>query len=126
MSKWNYEMETSMTEIVTLTDMKFLICSCYGPRDAYTTWKETLEMIFRGTFTQHSKIVNTSDFNLLRACWNWLIDASAGNEHNFVSLLNDFFLDQVNTTSTRGDSTLDLMITSTPERVKVIEVLKPI
>ena len=60
-----------------------------------------------------------------RACWYWQVDTSVGNEHAFVSLLNDFFLEQVNKTPTRGNSVLDLVITSVLERVKVSEVLKP-
>ena len=66
------------------------------------------------------KIIITGDLNLLCECWNWQV---GGNEHAFVSLLNDFFLEQVNITPTRGNSILDLVITSIPERVKVREVL---
>ena len=121
----NYKLEMSVAEIVTSTDMKFLICSCYRPPDASNTWMETFEMFLRDMCTRYSKIVITGDFNLPRACWNWQMDTSVGNEHAFVSLLNDFFLEQINKTPTRGNSIPDLVITSIPERVKVSEVLKP-
>ena len=87
----NYKLEMSVAEIVTSTDMKFLICSCYRPPDADNTWMETFEMFLRDMCTRYSEIVITGDFNLPRACWNWQVDTSVGNEHAFVSLLNDFF-----------------------------------
>ena len=121
----NYKLEMSVAEIVTSTDMKFLICTCYRPPDADNTWIKIFEMFLRGMCTRYSKIVITDDFNLKRACWNWQVDTSVGNKHAFVSLLNDFFLEQVNKTQTRGNNILDLVITSIPERVKVSEVLKP-
>ena len=61
----------------------------------------------------------------VRAGTAWQVDTSVGNKHAFVSLPNDFFLEQVNKTPTRGNSILDFVITSTPERVKVSGVLKP-
>ena len=42
-----------------------------------------------------------------------------------MKLLNDFFLEQLSTTPTRGENFLDLVITSVPERVRICESLKP-
>ena len=62
----NYKLEMSVAEIVTSTDMKFLICTCYRPPDADNTWMKIFEMFFRGMCTRYSKIVITDDFNLKR------------------------------------------------------------
>ena len=65
------------------------------------------------------------DFNLPHVCWNSQELTSGTNENTFISILRDFFLEQVNTTPTMGNNILDLVITSTPERIHISEVLKP-
>ena len=62
---------------------------------------------------------NNNNFYFPRANWNSWENSIDGNENSFMKLLNDSFLEQLNTTSTRGENILDLVITSVPDRVKV-------
>ncbi len=57
--------------------------------------------------------------------WNLRENGTGRNEHAFVKVLNDFFLEQMNTCPTRGENIFDLVITSIPDRIKISEVLKP-
>ena len=105
--------------------MKLLICSCYRPPDADKTWIDKFETFLQDVCTRHSKIVIAGDFNFPRASWNSRENAIDVNENSFIKLLNNFFLEQLNTTPTRGENILDLVITSVPDRVKICEFLKP-
>ena len=71
------------------------------------------------------KFVITGDFTFPHASWNSRENAINGNENSLVKLLNDFFVEQLNTTYTRGEKILDLVITNVHERVKTCESLKP-
>ena len=105
--------------------MKIAICSCYRPPDTYKTWIYKFESFLQDVCKHHSKIVITGHFNFPRASWNSQENTIDGNENSLVKLLNDFFLEQLNTIPTRGENILDLVITSVPEQVKICESLKP-
>ena len=51
--------------------------------------------------------------------------ASGANELPFIEVLQDHFLTQIDSTPTRANNILDLVITSAPDRTKVTEVLPP-
>ena len=121
----NHDLEIAVAEVTTSSNMKMLVCSCYRPPDAEKSWMDKFESFLQDVCTRHSKIVVAGDFNLRRACWNSRENGTGGNEHAFVKVLNDFFLEQMNTCPTRGESILDLVITSIPDRIKISEVLKP-
>ena len=48
------------------------------------------------------------------------------NENAFVELLHDHFLERLNTTPTRGNNTLDIVLTNIPNKVKICEILSPV
>ncbi len=48
------------------------------------------------------------------------------NKNAFVELLNDHFLERLNTTPTRGNNTLDIVLTNIPNKVKICEILSPV
>ena len=121
----NHDLEIAVAEVTTSSNMKMLVCSCYRPPDAEKSWMDKFESFLQDVCTRHSKIVVAGDFNLPRPCWNSRENGTGGNEHAFVKVLNDFFLEQMNTCPTRGESILDLVITSIPDRIKISEVLKP-
>ena len=121
--KHNHDLGIAMAEITTAKDMKIVICSCYRPPDADKTRIDKFES---------SRCLQTSfknctrwHFNFPRASWNSRENTIDGNEISHVKLLNDFSLEQLSTTSTRGENFLDLVITSVPERVRICESLKP-
>ena len=60
-----------------------------------------------------------------RACWNSNENSTRANERTFIRILDDYFLEQINNFPTRGDNILDLVITSTPNKVNVCEILRP-
>jgi hypothetical protein len=120
-----HDLEIAMAEITTVKDMKFLICSYYRPPDADKTWIDKFETFLQDVCTRHSKVLIAGDFNFPRANWNWRENAIDVNESPFIKLLNDFFLEQINTTATRAVNILDLVITSIPDRVNMCEFLKP-
>ena len=68
-------------------------------------------------------MVISGDFNLGKIPWETPESTKGVNELAFVEALNDHYLTQLNHTPTRGDSILDLVITSTPEHTSVTEVL---
>ena len=121
----NHDLEISVAELTTSSNMNLLICSCYRPPDADQTWMDKFESFLQDVCTHHPKIVLAGDFNLPHVCWNSQELTTGTNENTFISILRDFFLEQVNTTPTRGNNILDLVITSTPERIHISEVLKP-
>ena len=121
----NHDLEISVAELTTSSNMNLLICSCYRPPDADQTWMDKFESFLQDVCTHHPKIVLAGDFNLPHVCRNSQELTTGTNENTFISILRDFFLEQVNTTPTRGNNILDLVITSTPERIHISEVLKP-
>ena len=114
-----------MAEITTTSNIKMLVCSCYRPPDAEKSWMNTFESFLQDVSTRHSNIVIAGDLSLPRACRQSNKNGFGGNEHAFVKILDDFFLEQMNTCPTRGENNLDLVITSIPDRIKVSEVVKP-
>lgn len=78
------------------------------------------------TTSSNMKMLICSCYRPPDALKSWMDkNETGGNEHAFVKVLNDFFLEQMNTSPTRGENILDLVITSIPNRIKVSEVLKP-
>ena len=67
----------------------------------------------------------SGDFNLPNISWNLTLSTSGANEVNFVDILNDHFLTQINTMSTDAKKTQDLVVTSARELVTVSEILSP-
>ena len=118
---------------VKLKRIETSICSIINIKNFYTdfwavydkTWIDKFESFLQDVCKRHSKVVIAGDFNFPRASWNSRENAIDGNENSLVKLLNDFFLEQLNTTPTRGENILDLVITSVPDRVKICESLKP-
>ena len=67
----------------------------------------------------------SGDFNLPNILWDTTPNASGANELNFVDILDDHYLTQVNNIPTRANKILDLVITAVPELASVSEVLRP-
>ncbi len=46
-------------------------------------------------------------------------------EKEFIRILNDFFLEPINTFPTRENNIFDLVLTNIPEKIDITEILKP-
>ena len=123
--EYKHELEVAVAEITTTSNIKIIVCSCYRPPEAEKSWMNKFESFLQDVCARHSNIVIAGDFNLPRACRQSNKNGFGGNEHAFVEILNDFFLEQINTCPTRGENILDVVITSIPDRIKVSEVVKP-
>ncbi len=73
-----------------------------------------------------SNIVLAGDFNMPQISWDTPEKTLGSNENAFVELLHDHFLEQLNTTPTRGNNTLDIVLTNIPNKVKICEILSPV
>jgi hypothetical protein len=72
--------------------------------------------------------VLAGDFNMphmTHISWDSPEKTSGSNENTFVELLHDHFLEQLNTAPTRGNNTLNLVLTNIPNKVKICEILSP-
>ena len=95
--KHNHGLEIAMAEITTAKYMKMLICSCHRPPNSDKTWCDKFETFLQDVCARPSKIVIAGDFNFPHANWKYsrqnVIDTK---EDSFNKLLNDFFLEQLN------------------------------
>ncbi len=124
--KHKYDLEIVLAEITTLSDTKVLFCSCYRPPDSENIWMTQFENFLEDVCSRHSKVVLAGDFNLPRACWkNTHGNSLSGCEKEFITILNDFFLEQINTFPTRENNILDLVLTNVPQKINITEILKP-
>ena len=123
--KHSHNLEFVLVELKTVSDSIFLICSCYRPPNADRTWIENFENFLDDVCSHHSKIVLVGDFNFPRASWNSREISTCVHETKFIEILDDFFLEQINSVPTRENNVIDLLITSIPDKINIIEVLKP-
>ena len=123
--KHSHNLEFVLVELKTVSDSNFLICSCYRPPNADRTWIENFENFLNDVCSYHSKIVLVGDFNFPRASWNSREISTCVHETKFIEILDEFFLEQINSIPTRENNVLDLLITSIPDKINIIEVLKP-
>jgi hypothetical protein len=73
-------------------------------------------------------ILITGDFNFPDLTWNSTLVASrpvSAHSVEFRELTLDFFLEQTNTHSTRGDNIIDLVFSKTPEAIKDLTCICP-
>ena len=117
--------EKDSVKCVTINARSLTSLVKFNDSNTEKSWMNKFESFLQDVCTRHSKIVIAGDCNLPCACRQLNENGFGGNEHAFVKILNDFFLEQMNTCPTRGENILDLVITSIPDRMKVSEVVKP-
>ncbi|CAB4036384.1 Hypothetical predicted protein, partial [Paramuricea clavata] len=122
-----HDLEISMAEITTTSNASLLIFSCFRPPNSDHSWLDKFNNFMSDVCSQHSNIVLAGDFNMPRISWDSPEKTSGSNENTFVELLHDHFLEQLNTAPTRGNNTLDLVLTNCniPNKVKICEILPP-
>ena len=119
-----HDLEISMAEITTTSNASLLICSCYRPPNSDHSWLDKFNNFMDDVCLRHSNIALAEDFNMPQI-WDTPEKTSGSNENAFVELLHDHFLEQYNTTPTRCNNTLDLVLTNIPNKVKICEILSP-
>jgi hypothetical protein len=101
------------------------LTSCYRPPNSNISWcrkfGETLQYL-RDVYDQ---IVIAGDFNLPGIDWNCLENTTGSAELEFTEILNYYFLKQLSVEPTRLNNVLDLIITSSPDRVEVLDINSP-
>jgi exonuclease III len=120
-----HDLEIAVAEITTTSNASLLICSCYRPPNSDHSWLDKFNNFMGDVCLGHSNIVLAGDFNMPHVSWDSPEKTSGGNENTFVELLHDHFLEQLNTAPTRGNNTLDLVLTNIPNKVKICEILSP-
>ncbi|XP_015756273.1 PREDICTED: DNA replication ATP-dependent helicase/nuclease DNA2-like [Acropora digitifera] len=69
-------------------------------------------------------MVICGDFNYPKISWDAPDSSTGVNEQEFVEVLHDHYLSQIQRKPTRGTSVLDLAITSVPDQTSMSEVLE--
>ena len=119
------DLEIISAIVRTASNQTILFSSCYRPPDAERTWSSKLNTFLNQVCDRFKYVVMSGDFNLHNISWDATSNASGANEVNFVDVLDDQYLTQVNTIPTRANKILDIVITTVPELVSVSEVLLP-
>ena len=119
------DLEIASAAVTTASDQKILFCSCYRPPNSNPSWVDLFNTFLNQACDQFENMVICGVFYLPNISWDSVDSASGANKLPFIEVLQDHFLTQINSTPTRGNNILDLVITSAPDRTKVTEVLPP-
>lgn len=114
--------------LVYSTTVKAVFGVCYRPPDSNPLFCDLLRHSLTNVEREfpNSPIFLFGDFNYPQICWTLLSASSCSNSNEskqFLDLTLDFNLHQSISCPTRGDNTLDLLLTSTPDDVKFVTML---
>ena len=126
---WHDLLEIVAIEIqLNKNSKKALLCVCYRSQKYKTeSWSQMFTEFLQDT-QNYVLILITGDFNFPELTWNSTLVASrpvSAHSVEFRELTLDFFLEQTNTHSTRGDNILDLVFSRTPEAIKDLTCICP-
>ena len=126
---WHDLLEIVAIEIqLNKNSKKALLCVCYRSQKYKTeSWSQMFTEFLQDT-QNYDLILITGDFNFPELTWNSTLVASrpvSAHSVEFRELTLDFFLEQTNTHSTRGDNILDLVFSRTPEAIKDLTCICP-
>ena len=132
-----FEFETPLIEIIwielSLVDnIKLLAGVCYRPpnqkSDVFDLFMSNLELSFERIFESngnYSSIILMGDFN--DPCTSWEGDHSLSQlRNNLLLLTKSYNFNQLILEPTRGENILDLLFTSVPDKITMVQVLDPI
>ena len=86
-------------------------------------WLDVFDNYLHEVCDQFDNMVVSGDLNLPDILWDSIDSALGVNELAFIETLHDHLLTQLNKRPTRGNSILELVITSVPNRVNVTDIL---
>ena len=121
----DYNLEITLAEIITATNMKVLLGTCYRPPNEDHNWMDCFNNLLGNICQNYQHIVLAGDFNFPQISCNSPDTTRGVIGNTFMELLNDYFMVQLNNTATRGNNILDLVVTNTPDLVKINGVLSP-
>ena len=126
---WHDLLEIVAIEIqLNKNSKKALLCVCYRSQKYKTECRSQMFTEFLQDTQNYDLILITGDFNFPELTWNSTLVASrpvSAHSVEFRELTLDFFLEQTNTHSTRGDNILDLVFSRTPEAIKDLTCICP-
>ena len=102
---------------------KILLGICYRPPDSAKTNDDSLFNLITKACECSKDVIIMGDFNYPQL--NWKDDSLLNISSPFVECLNDNFLTQMVNESTRGDNTLDLLITSNEDFIENVRIEEP-
>ena len=123
---FNGNIEVVSCEIITNSNLKYAICCCYRPPNVDSSWLEEFNSFLVQLTFRYRNIIIRGDFNFPKISWYEHASVTGSNETEFIEELNDFYFTQVNTSHTRGEHILDLIISNAPDQILNITTLNPI
>ena len=94
------------------------------PPHSNEAWPTEFSNLLADIRSNYDDVILAGDFNLPNINWRSDTDVTnQGTSCEFLEILKDYYLTQVNSIPTRGNNILDLIITSFPDKVKVRETL---
>lgn len=111
--------------------VKAIFGVCYRPPDSHRSFCDSLTRALTDLKTKHpdTPVFLFGDFNFPEISWTLLSTSNrtTTNEANqFINLTLDFNLHQVISCPTRGNNTLDLLLTTCPDDIKSLNILPAI
>ena len=105
--KHDYNLEITLAEIIiiTATNMKVLLGTCYCPPNEDHNWMDRFNNLVGDICQNYQHIVLAGDFNLPQISWNSPDTTRGVIGNTFMELLNDYFMVQLNNTATLGEIT---------------------
>lgn len=119
-------LELISAEFETFSGQKILLTSLYRPDHDDETWQASFNHFLDETCSKYNFMLICRDMNFPKILWDPTQHLSGASEKAFVDSLDDHFLTKHNSTPTRGNKILDLVISSVPEQVGVTDVVLPI
>ena len=119
------DIEVTLAEITTCSNLKLLVCCCYRPPNSDRSWLDSFNSLLAEIGEHNRNIIICGDFIFPNISWDSPERTRGVDEVLFMDLLSDYFLSQLVTSPTRGANLLDLVITSVPELVEIDAILQP-
>ena len=124
--KADCNLEIVIVDVLTDSNTHLIVCSCYRPLHSNEAWLTEFSNLLADIRNNYDDVILAGDFNLPNINWHSDTDVTnEGTSYEFLEILKDYYLTQVNSIPTRGNNVLDLIITSIPDKVKVRETLSP-
>ena len=124
--KTDGNLEIVIIDILTDSNSHLIVCSCYRPPNSNEAWLTEFNNFLADICNNYDNVILAGDFNFRNIDWQSDIDVpTKGTSCEFLEILKDYFLTQVNSDPTRGNNVLDLIITSLPDKVNVREIISP-
>ena len=91
----NEQFEIAAAVVTTPQQKKMLVCSCYRPPDSTSNWIDSFNTYISRACDLFDNVIICGDFNLPDISWDNNSIAHDTNNHPFIEVLNDHFLNQV-------------------------------